>query len=438
MTDRFVFFKLDKERDELIRETADNLTAAPECADAHEALEHVRRKLELLELSLVQKIRDFVLLQGELLKLVRELAGALYEAGFESPAKRLLELCEKLSACAQSIECLKYPESVASLLDSIGELSGILSLFCPSPFIILGIEDERLTEQVYEVCSKMKEHPGYQILARDLSSDMHLRRKLKEVERAIEKIENYREDYKALRRLAAAYQFYGVLATRSPVEVFNRVASGSKVSYLLQHLREEVNTSEVDLVEAFKYLEVLEEMLKERLNIQGILEVLSRSFYSQERLYGTIPALLYILAHVASIAPLRELLEEPVKYIETMLIAVDERGGSSTREDKFLNFLYDLVKILALVLCLNGRVDWRLAAAFAISAAKYWTRWRWGEESSFIDLCRGLRALHDYTTREEAERILTYAALYGDYDFVVKLGPLLRVYGSLSSVNPIR
>ncbi|MEM3944534.1 MAG: hypothetical protein QXJ59_10660 [Thermofilaceae archaeon] len=430
MTDRFVFFKLDKERDELIRETADNLTAAPECADAHEALEHVRRKLELLELSLVQKIRDFVLLQGELLKLVRELAGALYEAGFESPAKRLLELCEKLSACAQSIECLKYPESVASLLDSIGELSGILSLFCPSPFIILGIEDERLTEQVYEVCSKMKEHPGYQILARDLSSDIHLRRKLKEVERAIEKIENYREDYKALRRLAAAYQFYGVLATRSPVEVFNRVANEGKVSYLLRYLREEVNTSEVDLVEAFKYLEVLEEMLKERLNTRGILEALSRSSYS--------PALLYTLAHVASIAPLRELLEEPVKYIETMLIAVDERGGSSTREDKFFDLLYDLVKILALVLCLNGRVDWRLAAAFAISAAKYWTRWRWGEESSFIDLCRGLRALHDYTTREEAERILTYAALYGDYDFVVKLGPLLRVYGSLSSVNPIR
>ncbi|MEM1606308.1 MAG: hypothetical protein QXW41_08710, partial [Fervidicoccaceae archaeon] len=174
----------------------------------------------------------------------------------------------------------------------------------------------------------------------------------------------------------------------------------------------------------------------ERLNIRGILEALSGSFYSRERLYGTIPALLYILAHVASIAPLRELLEELVKYIEVTLIAVDERRGSSTREDRFLNLLYDLVKILALVLCLNGRVEWRLAAAFAISAAKYWARW--DEESSFIDLCRGLRELHNFATREEAERILTYAALYGDYDLIVKLRSLLWARHSLSTVNPLR
>ncbi|MEM4562960.1 MAG: hypothetical protein QXI55_03470, partial [Thermofilum sp.] len=344
---------------------------------------------------------------------------------------------EKLSAYTQSIECLRYPESIASLLDSVEELLEILSLSCPKPFItLLSIEDERSTEQVWKVCSKIEEHPGYQMLVRDLRSDIFLRRKLKGAERAIEEVENYGEDYAMLRRLAAVYHFYHTLAISSPVEVFNRVASEGKIFYLLRYLREEVNTDEVDLVEAFKYLEVLEEVLKERLNIRGILEALSGSFYSRERLYGTIPALLYILAHVASIAPLRELLEELVKYIEVTLIAVDERRGSSTREDRFLNLLYDLVKILALVLCLNGRVEWRLAAAFAISAAKYWARW--DEESSFIDLCRGLRELHNFATREEAERILTYAALYGDYDLIVKLRSLLWARHSLSTVNPLR
>ncbi|MEM4925783.1 MAG: hypothetical protein QW448_04545 [Thermofilaceae archaeon] len=437
MTGEIAFFKLGKERDELIREIAENLIAAsPECADAREALEYVRRELKSLELSLVQKIeKDFVLLQGELLKLVRELAGALYEAGFESHAKRLLELCEKLSAYTQSIECLRYPESIASLLDSVEELLEILSLSCPDSLTILRTEGERSTEQVRKICSKIKEHPGYQMLVRDLRSDIYLRRKLKGAERAIEKVENYREDYATLRKLAAAYQFYRAPAISSPVKVFNIVASESKAAYLLWYLREEVNTDEVDLVEAFKYLEVLEEMLKERLNIRGILEELSGSFYSRERLYKIIPALLYILAQVANIANLRELLEELVKYIETAL-TVDERRVSSTWEERFLNLLYDLAKILALVLCLNGRVDWRLAAAFAISAAKHWVRW--DEESSFIDLCSGLRALHNFTTKEEAERILTYAALYGDYDLIVKLHHLLWARSSLSSANPLR
>ncbi|MEM3943972.1 MAG: hypothetical protein QXJ59_07785, partial [Thermofilaceae archaeon] len=63
---------------------------------------------------------------------------------------------------------------------------------------------------------------------------------------------------------------------------------------------------------------------------------------------------------------------------------------------------------------------------------------RWDEESSFIDLCRGLRALHNFTTKEEAERILTYAALYGDYDLIVKLHHLLWARSSLSSANPLR
>jgi len=438
VTGEVAFFKLDKERDELIREIAENLIAAPpECADAREALEYVRRELKSLELSLVQKIeKDFVLLQGELLKLVRELAGALYEAGFESHAKRLLELCEKLSAYAQSIECLRYPESIASLLDSVEELLEILSLSCPDLLIILSIEDERSTEQVYKVCSKIKKHSGYKILVQDLSFDVHLRRKLKGAERAIEKVENYREDYATLRRLAAAYSFYRVLATSSPVEVFNRVASECRASYLLRYLRAEVNADEVDLVEAFKYLEVLEEMLKERLKTLGVPEALRGIFDFRERPYGTIPALSYILVHVASIANLRELLEELVKYVETELAAVEGRSGSSALKEKFLDLLYDLVKIMALILCLNGRVDWRLAAAFAISAAKYWARW--DEESSFIDLCRGLRELHNFATREEAERILTYAALYGDYDLIVKLRSLLWARHSLSSVNPLR
>ncbi|MEM4455636.1 MAG: hypothetical protein QXT28_13040 [Thermofilaceae archaeon] len=422
MTEEVVLFRLDKERDELLREIADYLVAAPECADVREALEIVRRELD----SLVHKLaKEFASIREELLKLLQELVGLLYEVGLDLYAVDLLKLCEKLSTYTFSID-LQRPEFRAVFLDSVRELVRYLSL---STYILyISIENKQLAEKLKEVCGKIEQHSSYRMLVRFL--------KLTEVEKTIKKIANYKEDYMTLRRLAAAYQLYRTPAVQSPVKVFNAAASECRASGLLRYLRVEINVGEVDLIEAFKHLGVLEEMLKEKLNIQDILELLAAKFNYWSRPCGTIPALAYVLTHVAIFVDLRELLRELVNYVEAVLADVNRVNSSRARKEKLENLPYSMVKILALILCLNGRVDWRLAAAFAISAAKNWARW--DEESSFIDLCRGLRALHDYATREEAERILTYATLYGDYDLIVKLRSLLWARHSLSSVNPLR
>lgn len=95
-----------------------------------------------------------------------------------------------------------------------------------------------------------------------------------------------------------------------------------------------------------------------------------------------------------------------------------------------------MVKIVSLPLCLaNSGVDWRLAVALGISATRFWSKWydvRW-----FIELCNGLKTLSSCTSKDEAERVLVYATLFGDYDFIIKLEPLLLKYRSLRTLSSL-
>lgn len=428
-----MFFSLSEEKEKLVWEIAENLEGMPECTDAREALEIVQQELESLELSFTQKIaREFALLQEGMPKLIRDLAEALYDAHFKPLAKDLFELCERLNVYARNVECLRNPESRASFLKEFEKLLELILIYCSD-----------LLSFKIDVCEKIKKYYYYHsdLEYKTLLRGLSFHRKLIGAKRVIESIKNCGEDYAVLRRLAAAYSFYQRkvitrYSIRSPIEIFNIVASESKVSGILRYLKEKINMKCIDLLEAFRHLKILEETLKERLNIKENLETLVESSSSEKQLYGTLPALAYMLVHVSGLTDLRELLEALLNYVEDALANINRVSNASIWEEKLRAAFYDLVKILALVLCIGDHMDWRHAITFAISAAKYWSRWN--EESSFIALCDAVRMMFNFVTREEAVRILTYAALYGDYDFIVKLKPFLWAYGSLNAINPHR
>lgn len=426
MMRKIKFFTLDVEKEKFIERFLSDLLDAPDYEDAQKALEEVDQKLNSSEHILTQKlVQRIALSRAEIENLVQEITKIIIEIHnikhslpdeVKSKCDEIIDLFnklrEELKSLIRLLEESQDREFGTKLLNCVFDLLEGMYFLC---FIAetygkqLGLKEH--AEKICDALKKLLDHSTF--------SDIRSYHKLKNLKEILKEITvKFKEDYLKLKELARAYQLYRPGSILFRTEVFDEIIYQSKAFNLLGHAMESLGIGVADLADAYMRLR----MLTERFYIRG------------EDWYNTVPALAYVLFHLTERVSLDELLDEIESFVRAELVNIYRSSSNTKEKDRlFTEFFYNLTKILLLVLCLEAHVDWRLAVALGASAARYWSRWN--DESSFIELFDGLRALCEFTTREEAERVLTYAALFGDFDLIVKLGPILRAHGSLRSIN---
>lgn len=415
MSRELEFFTMDEKRAKLIQSLSEIIEKAPErLAETPAKLQEVREELKETESRLLEKFgSSFRELRSKLEWLLRQLV----EHGFIKHEEH-----DKFSRCLSIVEEAYRSSDLKEVVLCVEGLSRALTeisfILCRSP-----------KEEFEQMCSAMGE-----IASLNLYKLYEHYRELRKGAEALSALSEYaseegsEEEYASLAELAKLYRefkrenpYFDYYSTFIR-EVNRSIVNNEDVFLLLKNLKDLAEIGKADLVKAYSYLVKLVKSLSIE-SMEGWRHVRRSAV-----LRGVEPALAFVLAHVTERVGLDELVRELEVYVRS------ELSGPGRGEEKVRRLYLNLVKIVSLPLCLvASRVDRRLAIALGLTATRYWSKWY--DTHSFTALCGGLRTLSRYASEEEVERLLVYVTLFGDFDFIVKLDPLLRKYRSLRSLT---